>query len=94
MVPRRLPPGPNAPRRQKPPPPQAFFQLPQERVQRRTVEQIVDFAPMVQILVVLVPLVVMDGVQDRILQQLTEQILTEHTEQEIEVPKISSPTVG
>ena len=49
-----------------------------------------DLAPMIQILAVPVPLVVMDGVQDRILQRLLEQILTDDTEQEIDVPKISN----
>ena len=49
-----------------------------------------NFEP-VQILDAPVPLVVMDGVQDRILQRLMEQILMDDTEQEIEVPKISCP---
>ena len=42
---------------------------PQERVQRLTVEQIFDFAPMVPILEVPVPPVVLGGVQDRISQR-------------------------
>ena len=53
--------------------------------------QIVDFAPLVQILNVPVPPVVMGGVQDRILQRVVEQILKDDTEQQIEVPKVSCP---
>ena len=101
----------NAPRRQKPPPHQAFFQLydeedavwgtrpaslteppgPQERVQQRAVEQIDDFAPMVQILEVPVLPVVLGWVQDRILQRIVEQAFTDDKKQEIAGPKISSP---
>ena len=50
-----------------------------------------DFAPAVQVLDVLVPPVVTVGVQDRILQRLMDQIPMDDTEQEIDVPKISSP---
>ena len=101
----------NAPRRQKPPPHQAFFQLcdeedplwgarpaslteplgPQERVQQRAVEQIDDFAPMVQILEVPVLPVVLGWVQDGILQRIVEQAFTDDKEQEIAGPRISSP---
>ena len=83
----------NALRRQDPPPPQAFFGLydeddaeggadprPQERVQRHTVEHIVDFArfaPMVQILDAPVP-------------QMVEQLpdIMHFFDTIIEVPKI------
>ena len=94
----------DAPRRQKPPPPQTFFQLfdeedaekgsrppclgeprgPQDRVQQRTVEQLADVVPMVQILDI-------PGLQG--VDQLVEACrhLDLHIpEQAIEVPKISS----
>ena len=64
---------------------------PQERVQRHTVEQIVEIAPMVQILDVPVPSVVPGGVQHLILQRIVEQAYTEDTEQVIEAPEISCP---
>ena len=64
---------------------------PQDRVQRHTVEQLAEFAPVVQILDVPVPLVTLGEMQDRILQQLEEQTFVDNTEQVIAVPKISSP---
>ena len=60
---------------------------PQNRVQRRFVEQIIENFVPVQILGVSVLPVVMDGVQD----WLMGHILMHDTEQEIEVPKISNP---
>ena len=65
---------------------------PQERVQRRTVEQIADFTPMVQILGLPAPPVVLGGVHDQILQRIVEQDFADDTEQEIAVPVISRPT--
>ena len=64
---------------------------PQERVQRHTVEQIADCAPVVQILNIPVPSVVLGGVQDQIVQRIVELAFVDDTEQEIAVPKISSP---
>ena len=64
---------------------------PQERVQRHSVEQIADCAPMVQILNIPVPSVVLGGVQDQIVQRIVELAFVDDTEQEIAVPKISSP---
>ena len=64
---------------------------PQERVQRHSVEQIADCAPMVQILNIPVPSVVLGGVQDQIVQRIVELASVDDTEQEIAVPKISSP---
>ena len=61
---------------------------PQAREQRRTVEQIEEFVPMVQTVDVPVPPGALDGVQDRILQRLVEQILMNDTDHVIEVPKI------
>ena len=59
--------------------PQALVELePLERVQRRTGEQIEDFAAMVQIL-------------DIPVQRLMEPAFTDDTEQMIAVPKISCP---
>ena len=58
-------------------------------VSRHSVEQTIENFVPAQILDVLVPPVVKDGVQDRIMQQLMEQILMDDTEQEIEAPKIS-----
>ena len=60
------------------------------RFQRRTVEQIVDSVSGLPILDALVPRMAPDWVQDPILQRLREQLLMNDTEQEIEVPKISS----
>ena len=54
-------------------------------------EQLAEFAPVVQILDVPVPLVTLGEMQDRILQQLEEQTFVDNTEQVIAVPKISSP---
>ena len=63
---------------------------PLERGHRRTVEQNADFAPMVQILHVPVPPIVTSGVQDRILQCISTQVLVMDTELVIDVPMLSS----
>ena len=64
---------------------------PQERVQRRTVEQIADFASMVQVLEVHVPQVVLGVMQDQILQRIVMHFLMDDTEQVIDAPKIFRP---
>ena len=67
--------------------PEAFAELrPQERVQRDTVEQLANFAPMVQILDALVP-----QMGDQLVEVLKiKSYDTPIPEQVIEVPKISS----
>ena len=64
---------------------------PQVRVQRRVVQQIADFAPMVQILDVPVPPVVLGGVQDQILLRVVAYADADDMEQVIEVLKIFCP---
>ena len=51
---------------------------PQERVQQHTLEQLAQFAPVVQILDVPVQLVALGEMKDRILQQIEEQTFVEH----------------
>ena len=61
------------------------------QVQRHSVEQTIENLVPVQILDVPVPSVVMEGVRDRILQRLVEQMLMDDTEQQIEVTTVSCP---